>query len=194
MEWFFFKIIVSCFWDKLTKWIHTHLFFNFLHLWSVKSGMFLQYFHYSLSYPFFTVGAIHLLRICCPTIFASRLNHTRKTPLTECGRAWWFVVWLTELVGAGGVANRTAVTPPPPTSLTRVWQNTSWVTAVASSTNAASLIAPPLDKRKWGKWMVRRDHTGRTDLGYNEDDCKCKGLLNAAEDDSNVIAWNNENE
>ncbi len=51
-----------------------------------------------------------------------------------------------------------------------------------------------MDTRKWGKWMVRRDHTGRTDLAYNEDDCKCKGLLNAAEDDSNVIAWNNENE
>ena len=102
-------------------------------------------------------------------------------------------MWLTELARAGGLGNRTAMTPPP-LSLTRMWRNTSWVMTVASSTNAASLIAPPLDKRKWGKWMVRRDHTGRTDLGYNEDDCKCKGLLNAAEDDSNVIAWNNENE
>jgi len=48
--------------------------------------------------------------------------------------------------------------------------------------------------RKWGEWMVRRDHTGRTDLAYDDDSCKCKGVLNAAEDDGNLIAWDDDNE
>jgi hypothetical protein len=54
----------------------------------------------------------------------------------------------------------------------REWQN-----AIALSTNAANLILPPLDTKKWGKWMARRDHAGRTDLAYNDNNCKCEGVL-----------------
>ena len=64
------------------------------------------------------------------------------------------------------------------------------------ATNAASSIGPPppFGTKKWGVWMVMRDHTGCTALAYDDDYCKFGGTLNAAVDDVSVIIWDNDNE
>ncbi len=87
----------SCFESLPLNIIYTHTFFRFSE-WHVPP----LFSPHSLSYPSSTLSAVLLLCSCCLFAFAdpSCLNHTCKTHLTECWRAWWFVVQLKELTGA----------------------------------------------------------------------------------------------